>query len=66
MDFTGERIIPEKVETDLLNEHLCRYLFAQMLLDDAVVLDMGSGVGFGSQLLAAKARSVISVDIVEE
>ena len=66
MDFTGERIIPEKVETDLLNEHLCRYLFAQMLLDDAVVLDMGSGVGYGSQLLAAKARSVISVDIVEE
>ena len=66
MDFTGERIIPEKVETDLLNEHLCRYLFAQMLLDDAVVLDVGSGVGYGSQLLAAKARSVISVDIVEE
>ena len=66
MDFTGERIIPEKVETDLLNEHLCRYLFAQMLLDDAVVLDVGSGVGYGSKLLAAKARSVISVDIVEE
>ena len=66
MDFTGERIIPGKVETDLLNEHLCRYLFAQVLLDDAVVLDMGSGVGYGSKLLAAKAQSVIGVDIVEE
>ncbi len=66
MEFTGERIIPGKVNADLLNEHLCRYKFAELLVADKVVLDIGSGVGYGSQILAAKASSVIAVDLLEE
>lgn len=66
MEFTGERIIPGRVNADLLNEHLCRYKFAELLVADKVVLDIGSGVGYGSQILATKASSVIAVDLSEE
>ena len=66
MKFTGERIIPGKVNADLLNEHLCRYWFAQLLVEGKAVLDVGSGAGYGSQVLAAKASSVVAVDLSEE
>lgn len=66
MEFTGERIIPGKVDDDLLNEHLCRYRFAQLLVEDKVVLDVGSGVGYGSKILAEKAAAVLALDVSEE
>lgn len=66
MEFTGERIIPGSVDDDLLNEHLCRYRFAQLLVEDKVVLDVGSGVGYGSKILAEKAGSVLALDVAVE
>lgn len=66
MEFTGERIVPGSVNDDLLNEHLCRYRFARLLVEDKVVLDVGSGVGYGSKILAEKAGSVLALDISEE
>lgn len=66
MEFTGERIIPGSVDDDLLNEHLCRYRFAQLLVEDKVVLDVGSGVGYGSRILAETAGSVLALDVAEE
>jgi len=66
MEFTGERIIPGGVNDDLLNEHLCRYWFARLLVEDKVVLDVGSGVGYGSKILAEQASSVFAVDVSEE
>ena len=66
MEFTGERIVPGSVNADLLNEHLCRYRFAQLLVEDKVVLDIGSGVGYGSKILAEKASAVLAVDRSEE
>ena len=65
MEFTGERIVPGSVNADLLNEHLCRYRFAQLLVEDKVVLDVGSGVGYGSKILAEKAGAVLAVDVSE-
>ena len=66
MEFTGERIVPGSVNADLLNEHLCRYRFAQLLVEDKVVLDIGAGVGYGSKILAEKASAVLAVDLSEE
>lgn len=66
MKFTGERIVPGRVNADLLNEHLCRYRFAQLLVDGKMVLDVGSGVGYGAKILAEKANAVVAVDHSEE
>ena len=66
MEFTGERIVPGSVNADLLNEHLCRYGFAQLLVEEKVVLDIGSGVGYGAKILAEEASRVVAVDLSEE
>lgn len=66
MEFTGERIVPGRVDADLLNEHICRYRFARLLVEEKIVLDVGSGVGYGSRILAEKASSVLAVDVAEE
>ena len=65
-EFTGERVIPELVDADLLNEHLARYRFANRLaagMDRAPqVLDAGCGSGYGSAELSC-AASVTAADI---
>ena len=66
MEFTGERVVPGKVEPDLLNEHLSRYLFAAGFAASRKVLDLGCGTGYGSAILARAAKSVIAVDISRE
>ena len=65
MDFTGERFIPES-GGDIALEHFQRYLFAQSLISGKDVLDIASGEGYGSDLLARDARSVVGVDISQE
>jgi len=66
MEFTGERVVPGKVEPDLWNEHLSRYYFAQPLMAHKYVLDLGCGTGYGSSVLASVARVAVGVDISEE
>ena len=63
MDFTGERVVPGKVEPDLWNEHLSRYYFAQPLMSGRDVLDLGCGTGYGSAILASTSQNVWGVDI---
>ena len=62
MHFTGERYTPG-VEGEIEHEHLHRYLFALQLCTGRDVLDLASGEGYGSALLAQVARSVVGVDI---
>ncbi len=64
-EFTGERVVPGKVDVDLWNEHLSRYLFASRLCRSKKVIDLGCGTGYGSFELAQRAESVIGVDISE-
>ena len=64
--FTGERLIPEFNEgTAFYYEHLVRYFFCCQFVKNKIVLDAGSGSGYGSYILAkhGKARKVIGVDI---
>src|SRR5712675_3481199 len=61
-EFTGERVIPGKVDADLLNEHMARYAFAARLSRRKQVLDAGCGAGYGSAELARAAAGVLGVD----
>ncbi len=65
MEFTGERVVPGKVETDLWNEHVSRYYFARSIVSGCV-LDLGCGTGYGSVILSESAREVVALDICQE
>lgn len=59
---TGERYMPE-IQGDIELEHLHRYLFACRIVADKCVLDIASGEGYGSAMLARSAYKVTGVDI---
>lgn len=65
LSFTGERFLPS-CEGEMIYEHWHRYLFAQAHVAGRRVLDVASGEGYGSALLAARAASVTGVDISPE
>ncbi len=64
MEFTGERYVSGLLG-NIGNEHYHRYLFALNLCRGKDVLDVASGEGYGSALLASVAQSVVGVDIDE-
>ena len=65
---TGERVIPELQREELVYaEHLVRYRLAAQFAPGRRVLDVGSGEGYGTALLAAAgADSAIGIDLDEE
>ena len=65
MEFTGERFIPE-VHGNIELEHLHRYLLACKTVAGKTALDIASGEGYGSAMLARTAHKVIGVDISQE
>lgn len=65
LSFTGERFLPS-CEGEMIYEHWHRYLFAQAHVAGRRVLDVASGEGYGSALLASRAASVTGVDISPE
>ncbi len=70
-EFTGERVIPGRVEPDLWNEHLARYAFAARLAGSRRplrILDAGCGSGYGAAQLACLGPGVevVGVDLSEE
>ena len=62
MEFTGERYVPS-VNGDIKYEHLHRYALCLDFVKGKSVLDIASGEGYGSALLATLADSVVGVDI---
>lgn len=62
IDWTGERYLPG-LGGDIAIEHLHRYALAQSLASGKRVLDIACGEGYGSNLLADVATSVVGVDI---
>jgi GT2 family glycosyltransferase/SAM-dependent methyltransferase len=62
MEFTGERFVP-LVEGDIQLEHLHRYHAARQVVHGKRVLDIACGEGYGSDILATAAASVIGVDV---
>ncbi|MGH9582310.1 MAG: methyltransferase domain-containing protein [Bryobacteraceae bacterium] len=64
--FTGERVVPGRVEPDLWNEHISRYRFAAVFAAGKRVLDAGCGTGYGTAILAAVAKETAGFDISRE
>jgi len=64
LEFTGERFTPECVR-EMAYEHWHRYAWAAELVAGHEVLDAACGEGYGSHLLAGRARSVTGLDIGE-
>ncbi len=58
-----ERVIPGISPVEVMQEHLDRYLFVLQYVKGKRVLDVACGSGYGSQLLAKEAKSVVGVDI---
>jgi ubiquinone/menaquinone biosynthesis C-methylase UbiE len=62
LEFTGERMTTA-VEGPTEFEHFHRYCLARDLCQGRDVLDVASGEGYGSAILASVGRSVIGVEI---
>ena len=65
LEFTGERFVPD-VHGNIELEHLHRYLLACKAVAGKTALDIASGEGYGSAMLAQTAHKVIGVDIAQE
>lgn len=65
MKFTGERFMPSE-SGEIRQEHLHRYSWCAPMVEGLEVLDIASGEGYGSAMLAKVAKSVLGVDISAE
>lgn len=64
IDNDGERMVPEFHRPSLMYaEHVTRYLAASEAVRGKRVLDIASGSGYGSQILAGSAAHVVGVDV---
>jgi len=68
MEFTGERYVPGTPGLEeLYVEHMSRYRFVKALAAGRLVLDVGSGCGYGTfHLAAAGARWALGIDVSPE
>ncbi|PYR98197.1 MAG: glycosyl transferase family 2 [Acidobacteria bacterium] len=66
LEWTGERYVPWMEGAEIGYEHLHRYAFATQFVRNKRVLDLASGEGYGSNLLAKTAKQVVGVDIDEQ
>lgn len=73
LKFTGERIVPGADNCEptfaqkMYQEHVARYAFAAQFTKGKEVLDVGCGVGYGTQWLAREgAKSVLGIDLAED
>lgn len=66
IEFTGERFEPvvmNKLDAEIVVEHLHRYEIASTYAEGKMVLDLACGSGYGTDLLAQKATKVYGMDI---
>jgi ubiquinone/menaquinone biosynthesis C-methylase UbiE len=67
IDELGERMVPSYHKGALVyGEHIVRYESVLPLLKGKTVLDIASGSGYGTYIMAGEAEKVIGVDVDEE
>jgi 2-polyprenyl-3-methyl-5-hydroxy-6-metoxy-1,4-benzoquinol methylase len=65
LPWTGERLVTEIANEDTVY-HLHRYAIPMDYITGKIVVDIASGEGYGSNLMAVKAKLVYGIDISEE
>lgn len=63
IEWTGERCVPWADDIQVIYEHYHRYAFATRFAAGKRVLDLASGEGYGSALLAGSAAEVVGLEI---
>lgn len=64
LGFTGERAVPGKTPYAIYQEHINRYVFASRFVKNKIVLDVASGMGYGSNYIVENgAKKVVGLDI---
>jgi GT2 family glycosyltransferase/SAM-dependent methyltransferase len=63
IEWTGERCVPWAPDVQVVYEHFHRYMWAAEIIAGRRVLDVGSGEGFGSAILADHCTEVVGIDI---
>lgn len=66
LKWTGERMVDNVQLSKGIVEHLHRYALSTELIKDKIVLDIACGEGYGSNILAKKAKYVFGIDISPE
>ncbi|GAB3913883.1 hypothetical protein GCM10029964_124220 [Kibdelosporangium lantanae] len=66
IDWTGERCVPWTEDIQVVYEHYHRYAFALRFVAGKRVLDLASGEGYGSALMASSAATVVGLDVDEQ
>jgi len=66
MEFTGERYINNVDNAQISYEHWHRYFYATQFVHGKDVLDVACGEGYGADLMAQTARTVVGIDISQE
>ena len=62
MEYTGERYLPWEPNSQASYEHFHRYLLALPFARGKKVLDLASGEGYGTALLASVAAEAIGIE----
>ena len=65
IEWTGERMVPWTRNVQVIYEHLHRYWFAASLAAGRRALDVGSGEGYGTAILASAAVSAVGIELDE-
>jgi 2-polyprenyl-3-methyl-5-hydroxy-6-metoxy-1,4-benzoquinol methylase/glycosyltransferase involved in cell wall biosynthesis len=64
---TGERVIPDRApHARGTLEHMARYRFVERWVHGGRWLDLGTGAGYGAEILAGSAGAVVGIDLDPE
>ena len=65
-ECTGERVDPAAYPGGVLQLHAARYVFAARYCHGKDVLDVASGLGYGTNYLRARGARVVGMEIDEQ
>lgn len=66
MKMTGERFVPKRMQALAEIEHMHRYYSIGEVLENKIVLDAACGTGYGTNIIAKKAKKAYGIDISDE